>query len=82
MKEILTCEDPNKVLYRNLVATIINFNIVAIEIQMSTSIGVHASRKLVSKVTRRIIREHENNIGIWNAQSFDSSIPRKLPIEN
>ena len=31
---MLTCQDPEEVLYRDLVATVVNLNIISIQVQM------------------------------------------------
>lgn len=70
-----TSEHPNEILNSHFIATIVNLNVVTIKIQMSPRIGIYAARKLISQVTRRVIRQHQYNIRVGDAQSLHGSIP-------
>ena len=70
-----TCQETDKVLHSHFVTPVIDFDIVPIQIEVLSRIGVHVSGEFVAVVASRVIREHEDDVGVWDAQSLYGAIP-------
>jgi hypothetical protein len=70
-----TCEQPNEVLHGHFVATIVYFDVIAVEVQMTTRFGVYAPGEFVARVTRDVIGEHENDIRVGDPETLYGAIP-------
>lgn len=64
-----------EVLDSNFISTIVHLYIITIQIEMTPRVRVHTSREFVPRVTRRIICEHEDDIGVRDAETFHCAIP-------
>jgi len=62
-----TSQDTNKVLDRHLITTIIDFNVVAVQIKVPPRVGIDASGKLISRITSSVICQHEDDIRVGDA---------------
>jgi hypothetical protein len=75
-----TCQYSYEVFYRHLIATIVYFNIVPIQIKTPACVCINTPRKLVSRIACCIISQHKDDIRIWYAQSFHCSIPAAIQL--
>jgi hypothetical protein len=53
-----TSQQPNQVLDGDLVTTVIDFNIVTIQIQMAFFAGINTASELVPRIARDVVCEH------------------------
>ena len=74
----LTGQQPQEVLDRNFVSTIVDFDVLAIEIERVTTIREHASGEVVARIAGRVVGEHEDDVRVGYAEAFHSSIPALL----
>lgn len=70
-----SCQKPDEVLDIYFVATIINLNIVSIEVDGVRLGRVNSGGKLVSRIARDVVCKHENDIRVGNTQTFYCSVP-------
>lgn len=54
----LTRQNPDKVLDSNFVTSVIDLNVVSVQVKSSSWIRVHAAGELVPRVTCSVIRKH------------------------
>jgi len=70
-----SCQKSDKVLDIYFVASIVNLNVVPIEVNGMRPGRVNRGGKLVSGIARDVVCEHENDIRVRNAETFYCSIP-------
>lgn len=70
-----TCEQPNEILHGHLVATIIDFDVVAVEVEVPPRFGVNAPREFVARITRDVIGEHEDDVGVGDPETLYGTVP-------
>ena len=44
-------------------------------------VGIDSCRELVPRIARHVIRKHEDDIGVWDPQTFDSAIPIEMQVD-
>lgn len=71
-----TCEQSNEILHGDFVATVVNLDVIAVEVQMTPRFRVYAPGEFVARVTRDVISEHEDDIRVGDAETLDSAIPK------
>ena len=72
-----TCQNADKVLDGDFIASIIDLNVVAVEIEVTAWLGVDTGRKLVARIARDIICQHKDDVGIWDAKALYGAVPAK-----
>jgi hypothetical protein len=70
-----TCQETDEVLHGHFVTPVIDFDVIPVQIEALSGVGVHVSGKFVAVVTSCVIREHKDDIGVWNTESFYGAIP-------
>jgi len=70
-------QQTDEVLHRDLIAPIINFNIIAVQIQSAISIVIDSSWEGIAWVTRHVIGQHQNNLRIGDAETLNGTVERK-----
>ena len=78
MASIPTSQHSQEVLDRHFVSAVVHFDVVTVEVQLTTCIGVDASGEFVARIAGGVVREHENNIRIWDSQPLDGSVPSSV----
>ena len=58
--------------YISLVSPIVHFDVVAVDVDMLMGVVVNGAGFDVPRVTRHVIRAHQNNVRVGNAQTFDT----------
>jgi hypothetical protein len=57
-----TCQETDKVLNGNFVSSVVNLDVLAVEIQVSASVVVDCGREDVTRVAGDIIGQHHDDI--------------------
>ena len=70
-----TCKETDKVLHSYFVTPVIDFDVIPIQIEALSWVGVHVTREFVTVVTSCVIRKHEDDIGVRDTETFYCSIP-------
>jgi len=70
-----TGQQPNEILHRDFVAAIVDFNVLAVEVERVATIRKDASGEVVARVAGRVVAEHEDNVRVRYAETFHGSIP-------
>ena len=69
-----TRQNSQEVLYRDLIAAIIDLDVISIQVQMPPRVAVDAARELITRIARGVIREHENDVRVGNAETLHRAI--------
>lgn len=67
-------QQTDKVLDRNLVATIVDLNVVAIEIDSAIRVAVDGSGEGVAGVASHVVGEHQDDLGVGDAEALYGSV--------
>ena len=70
-----TCKETDKVLHGYFVTTVVDFDVIPVEIEALARVGVYVSGEFVAVIAGCIVREHEDYVGVWNTESFDCAVP-------
>lgn len=70
-----TCQNPDEVLDGDFIASIIDLDVVTVEIQVTAWLGIDTGRKLVARIARDIIGQHKDDVGIWDAKALYGAVP-------
>lgn len=70
-----TCKETDKVLHGYFVTSVIYFDVIPIQIEALSWVGVYVAREFVTVVASCVIRKHEDNIGVRDTETFYCSIP-------
>ena len=73
-----TGQQPQEILHRDFVSTVVDFDVLAVEIERVAAIREHAPREVVARIAGRVVGEHEDDVRVGYAQAFHSSIPALL----
>lgn len=63
-RRIRTCQDANKVLHGHFISPIVHFDVVSVQVKVTSGGRIDTSRELVSRVARCIIGEHKDDIRV------------------
>jgi len=74
----LTGQQPQEILHRDFVSTIVDLDVLAIEIERVAAIREHAPGEVVARIAGRVVGEHEDDVRVGYAEAFHSSIPALL----
>lgn len=69
--------EPDKVLHRNLIPSIVHLNIISIQIKRAIGVVEDSSREGVARVACHIVRQHEDDLRIWNPEALDGAVQRE-----
>ena len=72
-----TCQNADKVLDGDFIASIIDLDVVTVEIQVTAWLGIDTGGKLVARIARDIIGQHKDDVGIWDAKALYGAVPAK-----
>ncbi|KAH3668060.1 hypothetical protein OGAPHI_001814 [Ogataea philodendri] len=67
-------EQSDEILHGNFVSTVIHLDVVSVKFQLAVGIIVNEPGERISWVARHIVRQHQNDLRVRNAQSLDCSI--------
>ena len=70
-----TGEDAEEVLDGYLVPAVVHLDVVSVEVECAPRAVVDTTWKLVARVARDVVREHEDDIGVGDAQPFHGAVP-------
>ena len=77
-REVLqTSQDPDKILDSDLIASVVHFNVIPIQIKISRSVWVNTSGEFIARIAGSIIREHKDYVGVWYTKSLYCTIPEE-----
>jgi hypothetical protein len=68
---------PYEILHCNLVPSIVNFDVVPVQVQRAVCVVVDGAGEGVARVACHIIGKHENDLGIGDSQTLDSAVQRE-----
>src|SRR5687767_4376422 len=68
------CEETNRVLDSDLIATVVDLDVVAVEINGAVGIAVDGSGEGIAGVAGHVIGEHEDDLGVGNTETFNGSV--------
>lgn len=71
----LTGKDAEEVLDGHLIPPIVHLDVVAVEIEVAPPVGVHAAREGVAGVAGSVVGEHEDDVGVGDAEALDGAVP-------
>ena len=67
-------QQPNKVLHGNLIPPIIHLDIVTIQINSPVRVAVYSTWKGIARVAGHVVGEHEDDLGVGDAETLDGSV--------
>lgn len=70
-------EEADKIFHSDFVTTIVNFDIVAVQVHGSVRVAVDCAWKGVSRVAGHVIREHEDDLRVGNPKALYRSVHGK-----
>lgn len=70
-----SCQESDEVLDIYFIATIVNLNVISIEVNGVGLGRVNSGGELVSGIARDVVCEHENDIRVRNTETFYCSVP-------
>ena len=68
------CQETNEVLDSDLIATVVDLDVVAVEINGAVGIAVDGSGEGIAGVAGHVVGEHEDDLGVGNTETFDGSV--------
>lgn len=68
------CEQPNEVFHGDLVAPVIHLDVVTIQVNRAVCIGIDSARESVAWIAGHVVREHENDLTVGDAESLDGAV--------
>lgn len=75
MKMSCTCKYPQEILNGNFITAVVHLDIVSVQIKITALICIHATGKLIPRVTGCIVGQHKNDVRIRYTKSFDRAVP-------
>lgn len=69
----VTEEDAEEVLNINVVAAVVDFDVVAVEV-FAARVVVHMSRAAIARVTGDVFGQHEDDAAVGNAETLDGAV--------
>ena len=72
-----TCKQANEILNADLVSTIIDLYALAIQIKIPSCVCINFACKGVAGVACYVVSQHQDDVGVWNAQSLHGPVPVK-----
>lgn len=67
-------QETDKILHRHLVPAIVHLDVVAVEIDGTVRVAVDCPGKGVARVAGHVVGEHEDDLGVGDAQPLDGSV--------
>lgn len=67
-------QQSNEILNGNLVATVVNLDVIAVNVDMLIGIIENGCRSRIPWIACHIVGNHQNYLAIWNAKSFHRSV--------
>jgi hypothetical protein len=71
----LTCHQPHEALDRNFVPSIVNLDVVSVEVELPVGVCVNGTGEGVPGVAGDVVGQHEDDLRIWDAEAFNCSVP-------
>ena len=56
------------------VAAVVDFDVVAVEIEGAVGVVVDGAGEGVAGVAGHVVREHEDDLRVWDAEAFDGTV--------
>lgn len=70
-----TGEQAEKALDADLVVPVVDLDLIAVEVEVSTRVGKHLACDRIARIAGNIVRQHQDDVAVWDAQALDSTIP-------
>lgn len=67
-------QQAHKVLHRDLVASVIDFDVVAVDVDVLDAIVEDGRWSRVSRIASHVVGYHEDDLGIGNSETFDAPV--------
>ena len=67
-------QQPDEVLDRDLVAAVVDLDVVAVEIQRAVRVVVDGPREGVARVAGHVVRQHEDDLRVGDAESLYGAV--------
>lgn len=71
------CHEPNEVLHCDLVSSVVNLDVVSVQIEGAVSVVEHGSWEGVAWVAGHVVRQHEDDLRVGNAEALDCAVERE-----
>lgn len=68
-------EDAEKVFDSDFVPAVVDLDVGAVEVEGSAGVGVDAAGEFVAGVAGDVVGEHEDDVGVGDAEAFDGAVP-------
>lgn len=63
-----------EVLDRDFVPAIVDLDVVAVEVDSAVGVGVHGAGERITRVACHVVRQHEDDLGVWNAEALHGAV--------
>lgn len=70
-----TCQEADEVLHGHFITPVIDLDVIPVQIKTLSGVGVHVARKFIAVVASCVIREHKDDVGVWNTETFYRTVP-------
>lgn len=70
-------QQPYEVLHRDLIPAVINLYVVAVEVERAVRVVVDGAREGVARVAGHVVGEHEDDLRVRDAETFDGAVERE-----
>ena len=67
-------QEADEVLDRDFVAPVIDFDVVAVEIEGAVGVVVDGAGEGVAGVAGHVVGEHEDDLRVWDPEPFDGAV--------
>jgi hypothetical protein len=69
-----TCEDTEKILNSHFVTSVVDFDVITIQVQIPLCTVKHSTWIFVPSITGSVIGQHQDNVGVGNTQPLHGTI--------
>ena len=67
-------QQADEVLHRDLVAAVVDLDVLAVQVHAAVGVGVDGAREGVAWVAGHVVGEHEEDLRVGNAEAFDRAV--------
>ena len=65
---------PDEILHRDLVTPVVDLDVVPVQVQGAVGVVEDGAGEGVARVARHVVREHEDDLRVWDAEALDGAV--------
>jgi hypothetical protein len=69
--------EADEVFHCNLIPSVVHLDVVSVQVKGAIGVVEDGSREGVARVTGHVVRQHEDNLRVWDAEALDCAVERE-----